>query len=111
MDHPLEELPVLTKATLMEHFDDLVTNREVRLDQVEGHLATFSGDEQFLGRYRVCATSRTSGRRGLFLIRRESVREPPTPTRLTALWTPSRPAGGRSTRAPKNLGTAERSAH
>lgn len=31
---PWTELPVLTKATLMENFDDLVTDRSVRLADV-----------------------------------------------------------------------------
>ena len=37
-DRPLNELPVLTKATLMEHFDELVTDPTVRLADVEGGL-------------------------------------------------------------------------
>ena len=37
---PLESLPVLTKATLMERFDDLVTDRDVRLSEVEAHLTS-----------------------------------------------------------------------
>jgi hypothetical protein len=37
-DRPLNELPVLTKATLMENFDQLVTDPMVRLADVEDHL-------------------------------------------------------------------------
>jgi len=66
-DRPLHELPVLTKATMMEHFDELVTDRAIRLEAVEAHLANLRGDERFLDRYRVCATSGSTGRRGLFL--------------------------------------------
>src|SRR5579859_4887875 len=33
-ERPLSELPVLTKATLMEHFDDLVTDRAIHLEAV-----------------------------------------------------------------------------
>ena len=34
MDHPLNELPVLTKAMLMENFDQLVTDRALHLDDI-----------------------------------------------------------------------------
>jgi phenylacetate-CoA ligase len=59
-DAPLSELPVLTKAMLMEHFDELVTDRAIRLEAVKAHLANLSGDERFLGRYRVIATPASS---------------------------------------------------
>lgn len=68
---PLPELPVLTKALLMERFDELVTDPAVRLEEVEAHLKTLRGDERFLGRYRVCATSGSTGRRGIFLFGEE----------------------------------------
>ena len=64
---PLESLPVLTKATLMERFDELVTDRDVRLGEVERHLASTGSTDLFRGRYRVAATSGTTGRRGVFL--------------------------------------------
>ena len=38
-DRPLKELPVLTKALVMEHFDELVTDREIRLEDVRAHMA------------------------------------------------------------------------
>lgn len=66
-DRPLKELPILTKATLMDHFDELVSDRSIRLADVEAHLATMTGDERFAGRYRVVSTSGTTGRRGVFL--------------------------------------------
>jgi phenylacetate-coenzyme A ligase PaaK-like adenylate-forming protein len=58
---------VLTKADLMEHFDELVTDRRVRLSDVEAHLPSVAGDSRFLGRYRVVATSGSTGLRGIFL--------------------------------------------
>ncbi|HEX7002030.1 MAG TPA: hypothetical protein VF164_10100 [Trueperaceae bacterium] len=63
---PLSELPVLTKGMLMDSFDRLVTDPRVRLHALEAHLAERVG-EPFLGRYRVNATSGTTGRRGVFL--------------------------------------------
>jgi phenylacetate-CoA ligase len=67
-DSPLGELPILTKQTVMEHFDELVTDPTVRLADVEAYIATLSGkDERFTGRYRVAFTSGSTGRRGLFV--------------------------------------------
>jgi phenylacetate-CoA ligase len=66
-DRPLSELPVLTKALLMEQFDNLVTDRHVRLADVEEHLSTLRGNELFRGTYYVSATAGTTGRRGVFL--------------------------------------------
>lgn len=64
---PLADLPVVTKATLMERFDDLVTDREVHLAEVEAFSATASATDRFRDRYRVAATGGTTGRRGIFL--------------------------------------------
>lgn len=66
-DAPLHELPVVTKATLMERFDDLVTDREVNLADVERYVTTASATDRFRDRYRVSATGGTTGRRGVFL--------------------------------------------
>jgi len=66
LDRPLHELPVLNKATVMEHFDELVTDREVRLSDLRRYLA---GDQTklFLDRYRVTVTSGSTGQPGVFL--------------------------------------------
>lgn len=66
-DRPLAELPILTKAELMADFDELVTDRAIRLADVEAHLAGIDGDVRFRGRYRVVATSGSTGLRGIFL--------------------------------------------
>jgi putative adenylate-forming enzyme len=67
---PLHELPVLTKADLMEHFDELVVDPDVRLADVLGYLEGGSG-APYLGRYAVSATSGSTGRRGVFLSDRD----------------------------------------
>ncbi len=64
---PLAELPVLTKSVLMENFDDLVTDRAVRLQDAESFLASSPGASLFRGRYVVLATSGSTGLRGVFL--------------------------------------------
>jgi phenylacetate-CoA ligase len=68
---PLAELPVLTKATMMGRFDELVTDRQIRLADVERHLDQLPAIPLFRGRYRVCSTSGSTGRRGFFLFDRD----------------------------------------
>lgn len=64
---PLQDLPVLTKSLMMEHFDELVTDRSVRLDQLRGFSEGSAEDRLFLDRYWVTATSGSSGQPGFFL--------------------------------------------
>ena len=70
-DRPLHELPVLTKATVMEHFDELVTDQTVRLEDVRAHMATDREGKRFLDRYWVTATSGSTGTPGVFLFNRD----------------------------------------
>jgi putative adenylate-forming enzyme len=69
-DAPLHELPVLTKAIMMDHFDELVTDRAIRLEEAKAHMRNLTGDARFLGRYWVNATSGSSGHPGIFLFNR-----------------------------------------
>jgi putative adenylate-forming enzyme len=62
---PLGELPVLTKATLMDHFDEIVTDPALRLVDIESYLANLRSNEPFAGRYWVSATSGSSGRKSI----------------------------------------------
>lgn len=66
-DAPLSELPVVTKHQLMERFDDVVTDREIRLADVEAYIEGATATDLFRDRYRVSATGGTTGRRGVFL--------------------------------------------
>src|ERR1051325_8928572 len=68
---PLSGLPVLTKATLMESFDELVTDGAVRLSDAEAYLASAPGERLFLNRYVVRARSGSTGLRGVFLFGRD----------------------------------------
>ncbi len=45
-DRPLEELPALTKVMVMEHFDDLVTDRAIHCEEVEQYVPTLRGNEE-----------------------------------------------------------------
>jgi phenylacetate-CoA ligase len=66
-DRPLSELPVLTKATLMERFDDVVTDPRLRLAAVEAHLDGPEPAADFAGEYALITTSGTTGARGVFV--------------------------------------------
>src|SRR5262245_50851839 len=67
---PLSELPPLPKATLMDNFDRIVTDRTLRISDLETHLASVDGHLPFHG-YRVFATSGTAGLRGLTIYSEE----------------------------------------
>ncbi len=66
-DRPLQELPVLTKAMLMENFDELVTDRGLRLEEVRAFAAQGEAGQRYQKRYWVNATSGSSGHPGFFL--------------------------------------------
>src|SRR5215210_1679937 len=53
---PLHELPVVTKTDVMDHFDEVVTDRRVRRAAVETFVAAAGPDDRYLDRYWVTAT-------------------------------------------------------
>jgi phenylacetate-CoA ligase len=63
---PLAELPILTKATMMENFDALVTDRRIGLADAEAHLRD-GGSSGTLRDFVVLSTSGSTGLRGVFL--------------------------------------------
>ncbi|WP_413250260.1 phenylacetate--CoA ligase family protein [Sinomonas flava] len=77
-DAPLAALPPVTKAQLMEHWDDAVTHPGLHLADIEAHLADLvehDGDpgrpwrasQPLRGRWWAAATAGTTGRRGVFV--------------------------------------------
>lgn len=67
---PLDELPPVTKADLVEHFGDLVTDRRLTRTLVDAHLAAGPGNGLLLGAYRVAVSSGSSGRPGVVVFDR-----------------------------------------
>jgi phenylacetate-coenzyme A ligase PaaK-like adenylate-forming protein len=61
----LEDLPILTKQTLMSEFDRIVTDRRLNLAAVEQHIAGQNPDGLLLGEYRICASGGTTGVRSV----------------------------------------------
>jgi len=71
-DLDLAALPRLDKATMLDQFDELVTDRRLTLAGVEQHLreiedADSNSDAMLFGQYRAMASGGTSGRRGVFV--------------------------------------------
>jgi phenylacetate-CoA ligase len=64
---PLGEFPIMSKKDLMFNFDDIVTDREVRLGDVERHLSGPRSGDRYLGKYYVFPTGGTSGLRAIIL--------------------------------------------
>jgi phenylacetate-CoA ligase len=63
----LAALPTLDKGTMMESFDELVTDRRLRRDALLAHLDGLEHDALYFGEYRVMTTSGSSGSKGLFV--------------------------------------------
>lgn len=59
-------LPVMTKSDLMEHFDEIVTDRRLSLEICERHLDGLERDAYLLGEYHVVASGGSSGQRGVY---------------------------------------------
>jgi phenylacetate-coenzyme A ligase PaaK-like adenylate-forming protein len=63
----VRELPVMTKGDLMENFDAIVTDPEVRLADANAHIATLDGDAYFRDELHAVASGGSSGTRGVFV--------------------------------------------
>lgn len=67
MDRPLQELPILTKTMMTEHFDELVTDPAIHFNDAQQYLARANASTLFLDRYQASITSGTTGKPGIFL--------------------------------------------
>jgi phenylacetate-CoA ligase len=65
----LAAIPPMTKADVMEHWDEIVTDRRLTLELAETHLERVAseGPAYMLGEYQVVTTGGSSGRRGVFV--------------------------------------------
>lgn len=67
----LDELPVISKTMLMEHFDEVVTDPDIHLEDVKKYMNSPHENKQFLDKYWVNSTSGSSGKPGLFITSRK----------------------------------------
>jgi phenylacetate-CoA ligase len=63
----LSDIEPTSKADLMDHFDELVTDPRLRLDEVLVHLDRLEDDALYLGEYRAMTSSGSSGRKAVFV--------------------------------------------
>lgn len=70
-DAPLDQLPVLTKAILMENWDDVVTDRTLRLGEVQEFVRDLREVRMFHDKYYVVSTAGSTGLKGLFVYDRD----------------------------------------
>jgi phenylacetate-CoA ligase len=61
----LQQLPILTKPTLMAQFDRIVTDPRLRRAELEQHVSSERAAEPLLGQYYIAGTGGTTGQRGL----------------------------------------------
>jgi len=66
-DSKLGDLPPVSKTLLMEHFDEVVTDRRLKLGKIRQHMETLEEDDYCLGEYRVLTTAGSSGHKGIFI--------------------------------------------
>ena len=63
-----EDFPVLTKSIAMEHFDDIVTDKNITKKSIEEFVNTSSDPKElFLNKYTALVTSGSSGEEGYFV--------------------------------------------
>jgi len=70
VEEDLADVPALDKHTLMENWDQIVTDRSLSLDVVESHLEGLNKDSgllRLLDRFHVLATGGTTGTRGVYV--------------------------------------------
>jgi len=84
--YDLRDFPILDKKTYMEHFDEIVTDPRLRLSELQEHMASVSGDEYYLGEYRVLTTAGSSGLKTVVVFnRREWSIQQATSMRIAAM--------------------------
>jgi phenylacetate-coenzyme A ligase PaaK-like adenylate-forming protein len=66
-EEALSELPVMTKDDLMDNFDAIVTDPEIRLEAVNSHIAGLETDAYYRDELHAVASGGSSGRRGVFV--------------------------------------------
>jgi phenylacetate-CoA ligase len=66
-ERDLERVPPMTKEDLMANWDDIVTDRRLKLENVECHLAGLTSDAYLLDEFHAIASGGSTGVRGVYL--------------------------------------------
>ena len=61
----LQDLPIINKKVMMENFDEIVTDPNLKLDALSEFLSSVTQDNYFRGKYKVFSTSGTTGMPGV----------------------------------------------
>jgi phenylacetate-CoA ligase len=67
IEEDLEHIPAMTKADLMAHWDEIVTDPRLNLDLANDHLEMLDSDGYLLDHYHVIASGGSTGTRGVFV--------------------------------------------
>lgn len=70
-DRPLGELPILTKKELMRSWNDIVTDRSLRLEDIQRFLESVRGLEAYRNTHYAFATGGTTGVKGITVYSRK----------------------------------------
>lgn len=62
----VRSLPTMTKSDLMRHWDDIVTDRRLRLADADRHVNAIASDTYLFDRYHAFASGGSSGVRGIY---------------------------------------------
>ncbi|MEM8780955.1 MAG: hypothetical protein AAGF26_19255, partial [Cyanobacteria bacterium P01_G01_bin.49] len=70
----LKNLPVVNKQLIMDNFDEVVTDRRLKLFDLQNHVKQLKQDQYYLGQYRVLPTSGSgsTGEQGIFVYDRQA---------------------------------------
>jgi len=61
----------MDKKTYMKHFNEIVTDRRLRLSELQKHMANVSGDDYYLNEYRLLTTAGSSGHKTVVVFNRK----------------------------------------
>ena len=70
-DRPLQQLPVLTKKNLMENWNEVTTDRGLRLDELREFIESSDVPRLFRDQYVASTTSGSTGLKGVFAFNRD----------------------------------------
>ncbi len=68
----LSSVPIMSKQNIMDHWDEIVTDQRLKLDELNAFMASMTEWSYYLDEYQVFASGGSSGRRGVYVWDRET---------------------------------------